>query len=1155
MQDRRPADFEQRIRALDPERSFLCEAPAGSGKTELLSQRFLTLLSTVSRPEELLAITFTRKATAAMRDRIISALLKAKYQPEPESEYQRITWLAARRVLAADSSHGWDLLSNPNRLQIRTFDSLCTQLNGTLPLQSTFGAPPEVTDEPDELYRQAVRQLFQDLESDVRWADALVSVLNHLDGNFQSLEDLLIRMLHRREEWLPLVNHGAPMAEIRQRLEQHLQHVCDDVISRITRIFPASLQRPLLELAGFAAGNLRRLESDSPILACLDLDIASGRLPDSSEAGIRQWFGLLELLTTRQGQWRNAIDKRIGFPPADRKEEKQQYRERKEQMLDLIEGLRRQDALLESLHDLRFLPAVHYDEQQLDVLQALTEVLPVLAAHLTLVFSEHLCVDFTEINIRARTALGGLDSPTDLAMALDYRIRHILVDEFQDVSTSQVVLLRQLTTGWQGGDGHSLFCVGDAMQSIYGFRDANVGLFIHCEEHGLGNVPLEYIRLTTNFRSHAGIVDWINSVFAPVFPKQNDIPSGAVRFSSSVAFDRYKPAGCVRVLGFDGSEGDDLEARRIHEIITATRNEKPSASIAVLVRTRRHAGHITTLLKASGIRYRAVDLESLSDHPVIRDLLSLCRALLHPADRIAWLSVLRAPWCGLTLADLLLVANCNRNGKDMTLIEQLQFCLDNGDPGSGRPLLTEDGSGRLARVAPVLARALEVQQRKPLRQWLEGTWLELGGPTCLDDPADLDNAKKFFSLVESMDNGGGLPDLDSLDKAVAGLFAAPDPAGDDSLQIMTIHKAKGLEFDVVIIPSLHRPPRKTTSELILWQERLTTGGSREVVMAPIPARGGDKDRIYQYLQEEQKKKEAFETCRLLYVACTRARQDLYLLTNVIRDQKTSQLRTPVKSSLLHSIWETVQPELQMVAVPDNTATAEVELSDAKYLRRLPGDWQLPTLPQRDLLSEFVEPFTGSDDAGEEQELPAITGANEPAWQDPTARHVGTVVHQVLQEIVRRGLTFWDHDQRQRSRPYLQARLAALGVPAANMQRAMSDIDEAVQAAMQDARFKWMFSAEHRVRYCEYPVTILTRQASRNLVIDLLLQEQNGSTWVIDYKTGRPGPDETEDEFIDKRVHHYRNTMQLYSKAVSELGYSNVRAALYFPLLARWVEYE
>ena len=129
------------------------------------------------------------------------------------------------------------------------------------------------------------------------------------------------------------------------------------------------------------------------------MDAAGARLPDSSESGIRQWSAILELLTTRQGQWRTAVDKRIGFPTAQAKDQKQLFRQRKEQMLELIAELRRHDGMLEALSDLRSLPAVQYDEQQHEVLQALTQMLPVLTAHLTLVFRERNCVDFTEGNI------------------------------------------------------------------------------------------------------------------------------------------------------------------------------------------------------------------------------------------------------------------------------------------------------------------------------------------------------------------------------------------------------------------------------------------------------------------------------------------------------------------------------------------------------------------------------------------------------------------------------------------------------------------------------------------------------------------------------------------------------------------------------------
>src|SRR5690606_4733484 len=146
--------------------------------------------------------------------------------------------------------------------------------------------------------------------------------------------------------------------------------------------------------------------------------------------------------------------------------------------------------------------------------------------------------DFSEVAIAASRALGEEDAPTDLALKLDYQIRHILVDEFQDTSLPQLELLEKLTSGWQPGDGRTLFIVGDAMQSCYGFRDANVGIFIRCREQGIGSVALEPLNLTVNFRSGAGLVDWVNRHFEAILPPANDINRGAVCYSLAEACAR-----------------------------------------------------------------------------------------------------------------------------------------------------------------------------------------------------------------------------------------------------------------------------------------------------------------------------------------------------------------------------------------------------------------------------------------------------------------------------------------------------------------------------------------------------------------------------------------------------------------------------------------
>jgi ATP-dependent exoDNAse (exonuclease V) beta subunit len=145
------ADHEQRERALDPGNSFIVQAPAGSGKTGLLIQRFLVLLGRVERPESVVAITFTKKAANEMRRRVLDALASAA-GPEPESEHEKTTWLLANRVCRRDEERGWNLRENPHRLEMRTIDSLCSSLVRRMPWLSRLGLPPEIVDDATDLY-------------------------------------------------------------------------------------------------------------------------------------------------------------------------------------------------------------------------------------------------------------------------------------------------------------------------------------------------------------------------------------------------------------------------------------------------------------------------------------------------------------------------------------------------------------------------------------------------------------------------------------------------------------------------------------------------------------------------------------------------------------------------------------------------------------------------------------------------------------------------------------------------------------------------------------------------------------------------------------------------------------------------------------------
>ncbi|HKX52328.1 MAG TPA: UvrD-helicase domain-containing protein, partial [Nitrosospira sp.] len=552
-----PPDEAERRQALDPECSFIVQAPAGSGKTGLLIQRYLKLLTCVEEPEEVVAITFTRKAASEMRQRLVAALTSAQksahssgaQESGQESEHEKVTRALAHAVLRRDAEARWHLAAHPARLRIQTFDSLCASLTRQMPVLSGFGGQPETVDDASDLYLEAARATLDLLDSSEAVAGDVECLLEHLDNDIGRIEKLLVEMLALRDHWLRHIH-----IRDRHELEAVLRNARRQALRRLHALWtshPPAMQDELVALARYAGSNLASGGSTS---AEYEQFSALDTLPGCEEQDVSCWCTISELLLTKGGDWRKQHTIREGFPPgtSGAKAEKEIAKSWKDRALRLISLLAGNDdgSLRESLHDIRLLPPPAYTEGQWKVLGSITRMLPHAVAQLKLVFQLHNKVDFTEVSQAALRALGDSEAPTDLALALDYRIRHLLIDEFQDTSISQYDLVTKLTAGWEPGDGRSMFVVGDPMQSIYRFRQAEVGLFLLARATGFGNVTLSPISLSANFRSQRGIVDWVNTTFASVMPQLENISMGSVRYSPSVAVRPELPDAAVSVHPF-----------------------------------------------------------------------------------------------------------------------------------------------------------------------------------------------------------------------------------------------------------------------------------------------------------------------------------------------------------------------------------------------------------------------------------------------------------------------------------------------------------------------------------------------------------------------------------------------------------------------------
>ncbi|HSH40790.1 MAG TPA: UvrD-helicase domain-containing protein, partial [Arenicellales bacterium] len=423
-----------RDRALDIHGSFIVQAPAGSGKTELLIQRYLNLLAHVREPEEIVAITFTRKAASEMRERIIATLRRAADDAgECDGEDVAGARLAlARRAIANDRRRGWQLVSHPARLQIQTIDALCLSLTRQLPWLSGFAAPSGILDDSRAAYRRAAMETIRLLGAGTEdWRASLERFMVHVDNDMASATGLLSAMLASRDQWLRYLG-GEQLS--RTRLEAAWREVVDSRLERLAVMFPAASKSSLVACADAAAEHLAGSGDDPGARAWL----AGDGFPQPEAAELPRWRFMADLLLTRSGQWRRKVNKNQGFPPQT---------EAKRAMQALLDSFAGDDELARRLAAVETLPAPGFSVEQAGVLDAMVAVLKLAVAQLQVVFEETGQVDFVEVALRAQQALGGLEEPSDLALKLDYRIAHLLVDEFQDTSLGQHRLLQLLTQG------------------------------------------------------------------------------------------------------------------------------------------------------------------------------------------------------------------------------------------------------------------------------------------------------------------------------------------------------------------------------------------------------------------------------------------------------------------------------------------------------------------------------------------------------------------------------------------------------------------------------------------------------------------------------------------------------------------------------------
>ena len=581
----------------------------------------------------------------------------------------------------------------------------------------------------------------------------------------------------------------------------------------------------------------------------------------------------------------------------------------------------------------------------------------------------------------------------------------------------------------------------------------------------------------------------------------------------------------VELHGFLG-RNDEAEAARVVVLTRQALSQSADGEIAVLVRGRPHLSAITEAFRQAGIDYRAVDIESLADRPVVLDLLALTRALLHPFDRTAWLSVLHAPYCGLHEADLLCLAELSGKGSIARVLGEGDF-----------PGLSEDGLRRLARCAPVLNTTMAQRGRQTLRESVQGAWLALGAPAALSGPGDLEDAESFLSILGQAEQGCDLDDLTVLDVLLKEQRAAGLSAADCRVQVMTIHKAKGLEFHTVIIPGLGRVGAGAESTLLRWQEVIRHGDRNDLLLAPLAPKGDDQDPLHAYLGRMERQRDQQELRRLLYVATTRAREKLHLLGHA-REYKDGSVKAD-PGSLLSLFWGYARPKFEGLEAFVNSDQARLQ---SKPLRRLVSRWEAPAPSQPDYLLPDSDTATRADEPRVEYD-----------WASESIRLTGTVIHRWLQRMAQDGEGAWTPRRVRENRPAIHVALRSLGMPEDRLSVAGARAVDALLGTLNDSKGHWVLFGDHQESWTELALTGVSNDSPVNVIMDRVFVAADSTLWIVDYKSSRHEGSGLQ-AFLNNEKQRYAGQLERYVRLVGHWRPNlPIRAALYFPLMRVWCE--
>ncbi len=1108
----RSSDEQARLRALSADQSFIIQAPAGSGKTELLIQRFLVLLTTVEHSDKVLAITFTKKAAGEMRCRIHQALERANLPEPPEKPHEQLTWTLARNVFQHAKKRGWNIKQIASELSIMTIDACCQKLLSLSQPPYQLHTQLGLCLYPKPFYAQTVKQFIRDhcIDNDARFNREFQALLLYQHHDIHRIEQLLVSALMNREKWLRITLE-TNRQDFQTLFMQAIECVQSNHLQTIHSLWPEEVGRELIN----ALSRIKKFNELIDIKSMID-SLCSTKF---SEWKIPQWKQMASLILTQKGDCRGRLTIQQGFAAKNRLKgltttQQQQYLDDKSHFMEALTTLAQSKRLMKVLHDCHNLPDVDNPEEEWRYLQPMLSLLPSLAVFFQLQMYEKRLTDFSGINLQLLSALLDENQQQALIYQVYQQYQHCLIDEFQDTSVSQFEILEMAFSTWKDDPHRSITVVGDPMQSIYRFRQAEVSLFRQVQKNGFSNIQLENLHLSKNYRSSETLVNQLNQCFESFMtPEYNT-------FSQAEAVFQREQSGIFWHQHKDKSSQNKYLCDLIKTII----QKQPNASKCLLVRSRNQLNELLPLFQQYQISYSGVGIEALSQCQAVLDCYHLCCLTFDLFDRRHWVAFLMSPAIAMPLADCeILCAD-----KKQSIWEGI--CTQSDDLSSAGQLIID-------RIRPLLKKYLDSAGRVHYIKTIKQLWQELGHASILASNEEREKCHHFFDLIQTLDSSGQEINATTIQQVLDTYPDSASKAKVGDIQIMTIHKSKGLEFDIVIMPHLEQPVPISEKNLLDWIQ-VPHQSKWHLLMHAHPRHQHQASSVHHFLRHQDKLAQLAETERLYYVAFTRAKQQLHIL-NTKADNFPE--RSPMKN--LAPVLSMLQPNGTQPSI-EHEDEMETTMNIQTNLSRqvLPPDWRYPQqslIVEKDQIksqNHWTQALSIKERIAENLNQPAIS---DTQWGNCIHRYIEYYLHQPILRLEKETLKF-------------NQIASSIGIHTQNQQFAINRIHQQLITQLKQAKFLWIHEIMHQ-QLIEQP---MIHNEKLHRIDGMRINHEHKHIWIIDFKTHNVNKFIEVGSISQPSVvpENYWQQLYRYAEALHALhpNYS-IKIALFYPLINFWQE--